>query len=75
MSGEVHLPSNGEVRQVRVDKQWPAVVVKTDQVRDPRIRSFLVVSSQADFTAKAFRETSDSEEEPSSPEAIPHECL
>lgn len=28
---------------MRVDKLRPAVVVQTDRVRDPRIRSFLVV--------------------------------
>ncbi len=41
-SGEV-LPRRGEVWWVRVDKRRPAVVVQTDRVRDPRVRSFLVV--------------------------------
>lgn len=43
ISGEVHLPSNGVVRPVQVDNRSPAVVVQTDHVRDPRVRSFLVV--------------------------------
>ena len=37
------LPRRGEVWWVRTDKHRPAVVVQTDRVRDPRIRSFLVV--------------------------------
>jgi mRNA interferase MazF len=41
-SGEV-LPRRGEVWWVRVDKRRPAVVVQTDQVREARVRSFLVV--------------------------------
>jgi mRNA interferase MazF len=41
-SGE-ELPQRGEVWWVRVDKRRPAVVVQTDKVRDPRVRSFLVV--------------------------------
>lgn len=41
-SGE-GLPRRGEVWWVRVDKRRPAVVVQTDQVREPRVRSFLVV--------------------------------
>lgn len=41
-SGEP-LPARGEVWWVRVDKLRPAVVVQTDAVRDPRVRSFLVV--------------------------------
>jgi mRNA interferase MazF len=41
-SGEV-LPRRGEVWWVRVDKRRPAVVVQTDKVREPRVRSFLVV--------------------------------
>ena len=41
-SGEV-LPRRGEVWWVRVDKRRPAVVVQTDRVREPRVRSFLVV--------------------------------
>jgi mRNA interferase MazF len=43
MSGEATLPRRGEVWWVRVDKRRPAVVVQTDQVREPRVRSFLVV--------------------------------
>ncbi|MFQ5739576.1 MAG: type II toxin-antitoxin system PemK/MazF family toxin [Acidobacteriota bacterium] len=42
MSGE-SLPSRGEVWWVRVDKRGPALVVQTDKVREPRVRSFLVV--------------------------------
>ena len=42
MSGEM-LPRRGEVWWVRVDKRRPAVVVQTDAVREPRVRSFLVV--------------------------------
>ena len=38
------LPRRGEVWWVRVDKRRPAVVVQTDKVREPRVRSFLVVS-------------------------------
>lgn len=41
-SGEL-LPRRGEVWWVRVDKRRPAVVVQTDKVREPRVRSFLVV--------------------------------
>lgn len=41
-SGE-GLPRRGEVWWVRVDKRRPAVVVQTDRVREPRVRSFLVV--------------------------------
>jgi len=41
-SGEA-LPRRGEVWWVRVDKRRPAVVVQADQVREPRVRSFLVV--------------------------------
>lgn len=41
-SGEP-LPRRGEVWWVRVDKRRPAVVVQTDKVREPRVRSFLVV--------------------------------
>ena len=37
------LPRRGEVWWVRVDKRRPAVVVQTDEVREPRVRSFLVV--------------------------------
>jgi mRNA-degrading endonuclease toxin of MazEF toxin-antitoxin module len=37
------LPRRGEVWWVRVDKRRPAVVVQTDKLRDPRVRSFLVV--------------------------------
>ncbi len=42
MNGEA-LPRRGEVWWVRLDKKRPAVVVQTDKVRDPRVRSFLVV--------------------------------
>ena len=41
-SGEM-LPRRGEIWWVRVDKRRPAIVVQTDAVRDPRVRSFLVV--------------------------------
>lgn len=41
-SGEP-LPRRGEVWWIRADKRRPAVVVQTDTVRDPRVRSFLVV--------------------------------
>jgi mRNA-degrading endonuclease toxin of MazEF toxin-antitoxin module len=41
-SGEP-LPRRGEVWWVRVDKRRPAVVVQSDTVREPRVRSFLVV--------------------------------
>lgn len=41
-SGEP-LPARGDVWWVRVDKLRPAVVVQTDAVREPRVRSFLVV--------------------------------
>jgi mRNA-degrading endonuclease toxin of MazEF toxin-antitoxin module len=41
-SGE-ELPRRGELWWVRVDKLRPAVVVQTDRVRDPRVRSFLIV--------------------------------
>jgi mRNA interferase MazF len=37
------IPRRGEVWWVQVDKKRPAVVVQTDRVRDPRVRSFLVV--------------------------------
>lgn len=37
------LPRRGEVWWIRVDKRRPAVVVQTDAVREPRVRSFLVV--------------------------------
>jgi mRNA-degrading endonuclease toxin of MazEF toxin-antitoxin module len=36
------LPRRGEVWWVRVDKRRPVVVVQTDEVREPRVRSFLV---------------------------------
>lgn len=41
MSGE-ELPRRGEVWWVRVDKRRPAVVVQSDVIREPRVRSFLV---------------------------------
>jgi len=37
------LPRRAEVWWVRADKRRPAVVVQTDLVREPRVRSFLVV--------------------------------
>jgi len=37
------LPARGEVWWVRADKRRPAIVVQTDKVREPRVRSFLVV--------------------------------
>lgn len=41
-SGE-SLPRRGEVWWARLDKRRPVVVVQTDSVREPRVRSFLVV--------------------------------
>jgi mRNA interferase MazF len=41
-SGEP-FPRRGEVWWVRVDKRRPAIIVQTDNVREPRVRSFLVV--------------------------------
>ncbi len=41
-SGEV-LPGRGEVWWVRVDKLRPAIVVQSNAVREPRVRTFLVV--------------------------------
>ena len=40
-SGET-LPRRGDVWWVRLDKRRPAVVVQTDHVRQPGVRSFLV---------------------------------
>ena len=37
------LPGRGEVWWVRVDKRRPAVVVQSNAVREPRVRTFLVV--------------------------------
>lgn len=37
------LPRRGEVWWVRTDKRRPAIVVQSDAVREPRVRSFLVV--------------------------------
>ncbi len=37
------LPGRGEVWWVRVDKRRPAVVVQSNDVREPRVRTFLVV--------------------------------
>lgn len=37
------LPRRGEVWWVRADKRRPAVVVQSDKVREPRVRTFLVV--------------------------------
>jgi mRNA-degrading endonuclease toxin of MazEF toxin-antitoxin module len=42
MHGEV-LPRRGEIWWVLADKRRPAVVVQTDKVREPRVKSFLVV--------------------------------
>ncbi len=42
ISGDA-LPRRGEIWWVRVDKRRPALVVQTDRVREPRVRSFLVV--------------------------------
>jgi mRNA-degrading endonuclease toxin of MazEF toxin-antitoxin module len=42
MTGDL-LPRPVEVWCVRVDERRPAIVVPTDRVRDPRVRSFLVV--------------------------------
>lgn len=42
ISGEA-LPRRGEVWWVRMDKRRPALVVQTDAVREPRVRSFVVV--------------------------------
>ena len=36
-------PGRGEVWWVRVDKRRPAVVVQSNAVREPRVRTFLVV--------------------------------
>ena len=41
-SGEAS-PKRGEVWWVRMDRRRPAVVVQTDAVSDPRVRTFLVV--------------------------------
>jgi mRNA-degrading endonuclease toxin of MazEF toxin-antitoxin module len=37
------LPRRLEVWWIRADKRRPAIVVQTDLVREPRVRSFLVV--------------------------------
>ena len=37
------LPARGEIWWVRVDKRRPAIVVQSDLVREPRVRTFLVV--------------------------------
>ncbi|MEO8503819.1 MAG: type II toxin-antitoxin system PemK/MazF family toxin [Acidobacteriota bacterium] len=36
-------PRRGEIWWVRLDKRRPALVIQTDKVRDPRMRTFLVV--------------------------------
>ena len=41
MNGE-ELPRRGEIWWIQADKRRPAVVVQTDKVREPRVRSFLV---------------------------------
>lgn len=42
MTGDA-LPARGEVWWVRVDKRRPAVVVQSDALLEPRVRSFLIV--------------------------------
>lgn len=42
-TGGEPLPRRGEVWWVRADKRRPAVVIQTDTIREPRVRSFLVV--------------------------------
>ena len=42
MTGEL-IPSRGEVWWVLADKRRPVVVVQTDRVRQPGVRTFLVV--------------------------------
>ena len=37
------LPRRSEIWWVRTDKRRPAVIVQTDLVREPRVRTFLVV--------------------------------
>jgi mRNA-degrading endonuclease toxin of MazEF toxin-antitoxin module len=37
------LPRRGEIWWVRVDKRRPAIVIQSDNLREPRVRSFLVV--------------------------------
>jgi mRNA interferase MazF len=41
-SGEP-LPKRGEVWWIRMDKRRPAVVMQSDAIGDPRVRTFLVV--------------------------------
>ncbi len=41
MNGEP-LPRRGEVWWIQADKRRPAVVIQTDKVLEPRVRSFLV---------------------------------
>ncbi len=41
MNGDA-LPRRGEVWWIQADKRRPAVVVQTDKVREPRVRTFLV---------------------------------
>lgn len=43
MTSGDELPRRGDVWWVRADKRRPAIVVQSDAVRDPRVRSFLVV--------------------------------
>jgi mRNA interferase MazF len=43
MNGEDQLPRRGDIWWIRADKRRPAVVVQTDKILDPRVRSFLVV--------------------------------
>jgi len=42
MNGEP-LPRRGEIWWVLVDKRRPAVIVQTDKVREPRVKTFLLV--------------------------------
>jgi mRNA-degrading endonuclease toxin of MazEF toxin-antitoxin module len=41
MSGDV--PRRGEIWWVLADKRRPAIVMQTDKVREPRVKTFLVV--------------------------------
>jgi len=63
ISGEA-LPRRGEVWWVRVDKRRPAVVVQTDAVREPRVRSFLVVPLTSRLHLEGFPEMYDFIETP-----------
>lgn len=41
-SGEM-VPARGDVWWIRADKRRPAVIVQSDAVNEPRVRSFLIV--------------------------------